>query len=145
MLIEIWTDGACSGNPGPGGWGAILRCEGYPDKVLSGNVADTTNQRMELTAVIEGLKAVKKPELTTKLYSDSSYVVNCYNEKWYEKWIRANWRNASKKPVANKDLWLEFIAQISRYPALQLIKVSGHAGVEMNEKVNIVAQEAIRK
>ena len=103
--VTIYTDGACSGNPGPGGWGSILMYKNNK-KEISGGEKNTTNNIMELTAVIEGLKLLKFP-CKVKLYSDSAYVVNAFNQKWIYGWLKNGWKNSSKEPVKNKELWEE--------------------------------------
>lgn len=103
--VTIYTDGACSGNPGPGGWGAILMCQGK-DKEISGGKKDTTNNIMELTAVVEALKQLKYP-CEVELYSDSAYVVNAFKQGWIENWKRNSWKTAGKEPVKNKEIWQE--------------------------------------
>ena len=107
-IVEIFTDGACSGNPGPGGWGAILRYGTY-EKEISGSDKETTNNRMELTAVIEALKLLKEPcEIT--IYTDSSYVCKAFTEGWIWNWIKKGWKKADKSPVLNKELWEDLVA-----------------------------------
>ncbi len=136
-MIEIFTDGACSGNPGSGGWGAILRC-GDTEKELSGGATDTTNNRMELTAVIEALKALKR-ECEITLYTDSRYVMDGVNE-WLPNWKRNDWRTTNKKSaVKNIDLWQE----LDRLLPLHKIKwvwVKGHNGHPENERVDKLAR-----
>ena len=141
-LVEIYTDGACSGNPGVGGWGALLRCKGT-EKEMSGNCEATTNNRMELTAVIEALKALKKScEIT--LYTDSKYVMDGVLE-WMPNWKRNNWRTTNKKSeVKNLDLWLE----LDKYLSLHKIKwiwVKGHNGHVENERVDTLARDACKE
>lgn len=136
--IEIFTDGACSGNPGAGGWGAILR---YKDteKELSGGEAETTNNRMELTAVIEALKALKT-QCTITLYTDSRYVMDGINE-WMPNWKKNNWKTANKKsPVKNIDLWQQLDELVSRHEIIWRW-VKGHAGHPENERVDKLARE----
>ena len=136
--VEIYTDGACSGNPGAGGWGAILRY-GSVEKELSGGETDTTNNRMELTAVIEALKALKKPCIIT-LYTDSRYVMDGVNE-WMPNWKRNGWRTSNKKtPVKNIDLWqsLESLLEIHK---IRWVWVKGHNGHLENERVDKLARD----
>ena len=128
-LIEIWTDGACSGNPGPGGWGALLVTEGHR-KELYGAASDTTNNRMELMAAIEALNALKKPS-QVKLYTDSTYVKDGLT-KWINGWKRNGWKTAAKKPVKNKDLWQALENATARHD-ISWVWVKGHAGEEGNE------------
>ena len=139
--VIIYTDGACSGNPGPGGWGTILM---YKDnkKEISGGMLDTTNNVMELTAVIEGLKLLKFP-CKVKLYSDSAYVVNAFNEKWIYGWLKNGWRNASKEPVKNKELWQE-LYDLTKVHEVEFIKVKGHADNEYNNRCDELARNAIK-
>ena len=140
--VIIYTDGACSGNPGPGGWGTILM---YKDnkKEISGGMLDTTNNVMELTAVIEGLKLLKFP-CRVKLYSDSAYVVNAFNEKWIYGWLKNGWRNASKEPVKNKELWQE-LYELTKVHEVEFIKVKGHADNEYNNRCDELARNAIKE
>jgi ribonuclease HI len=137
--IEIFTDGACSGNPGPGGWGAILRSGGH-EKELSGGEAATTNNRMELTAAIEGLRAVKKPSAVT-LYTDSRYVMDGAM-KWLAGWKTKGWKTADKKPVKNEDLWRALDEQIARHQVTWKW-VRGHDGHVENERADALARGAI--
>ena len=138
--VIIYTDGACSGNPGPGGWGSILM---YKDnkKEISGGKADTTNNIMELTAVIEGLKLLKFP-CKVKLYSDSAYVVNAFNQKWIYGWLKNGWKNASKEPVKNKELWQE-LYDLTKIHEVEFIKVKGHSDNEYNNRCDELARNAI--
>lgn len=135
--IAIFTDGACKGNPGPGGWGALLRM-GPHEKELSGGEADTTNNRMEMTAVIRGLSALTEP-CKVELYSDSKYVLDGIT-KWVEGWKRRGWVTASKKPVRNADLWHELIAVAARHE-VEWHWVKGHAGHPENERVDKLASD----
>ncbi|MEM6811510.1 MAG: ribonuclease HI [Pseudomonadota bacterium] len=139
MSIMIYTDGACSGNPGPGGWGAILQWNGH-EKELSGGEVETTNNRMEMMAVIKALEALNKPS-NVQLYTDSKYVQQGVNE-WLEGWKARNWKSASKKPVKNQDLWQQIDSLISQHN-VEFIWVKGHAGHEMNERVDKLAVSAI--
>jgi ribonuclease HI len=141
MSIELFTDGACSGNPGPGGWGALLRWNGH-EKELSGGALETTNNRMELQAVIEGLKAVKKPG-KVHVHTDSKYVMQGACE-WLEGWKAKGWKTASKKPVKNDDLWRELDSLI-RVHEVKWTWVKGHSGHEENERVDKLAVAAIPK
>lgn len=139
--VTIYTDGACSGNPGPGGWGAILM---YKDnkKEISGGNKKTTNNIMELTAVIEGLKLLKFP-CKVKLYSDSAYVVNAFIQKWIYGWLKNGWKNASKEPVKNKELWQE-LYDLTKIHEVEFIKVKGHADNEYNNRCDELARNAIK-
>ncbi len=138
--VSIYTDGACSGNPGPGGWGCILIYNNN-NKELSGGKRDTTNNIMEITAVIEGLKALKFP-CEVDLYSDSAYVVNCFNQGWIYNWIKKGWKTASNDPVKNKELWEE-LYNLTKIHKVSFHKVKGHADNEYNNKCDELARNAI--
>lgn len=140
--ITIYTDGACSGNPGPGGWGAIL-IYGNNKKEISGNSSNTTNNIMELTAVIESLKLLKRP-CKVALYSDSAYVINAFNQKWIYGWLKNNWKNASKEPVKNKELWQE-LYNLTKVHDITFIKVKGHSDNEFNNRCDEMAREETAK
>lgn len=141
-VVEIFTDGACSGNPGAGGWGAILRCN-QAERELSGGHDDTTNNRMELTAVIEALKALKK-ECEITVYTDSRYVMDGV-EQWLPNWKRNNWRTANKKsPVKNVDLWQELDALLGSHH-IKWVWVKGHNGHPENERVDQLARSEAQK
>lgn len=139
-LVEIYTDGACSGNPGPGGWGVILSCDEM-EKEFSGFAAHTTNQRMELTAAIKGLQALKYP-CRVKLYSDSAYLVNCFNQHWIDNWQKNGWKNSQKNPVENQDLWQQLL-ELSRIHRVEWIKVKGHSDHPFNNRCDALARKAI--
>ena len=134
--MELWTDGACSGNPGPGGWAALLRM-GKHERVLSGGEPVTTNNRMELTSVVEGLKALSRPCLV-RVHLDSSYVKNAFTNGWLARWQRNGWTTAEKRPVKNRELWQALLAETSRH-SIEWVKVAGHAGVKLNERVDRLA------
>ena len=138
-IVHIWTDGACSGNPGPGGWGAILRY-GDAEKELSGAEAATTNNRMELMAAIEALNALKKPA-NVKLHTDSKYVMDGVT-KWIHGWKKKGWKTADNKPVKNEDLWRALEAAANRHN-VEWQWVKGHAGDPMNERADQLARDAI--
>lgn len=140
--VTIYTDGACSGNPGPGGWGAILM---YKDtkREISGGKKDTTNNVMELTAVIEALKLLKHP-CEVSLYSDSAYVVNAFLQKWIVNWQKNNWKTSSKEPVKNKELWQELL-ELTNVHSVKFIKVKGHADNEFNNRCDELARNAIKE
>ncbi len=140
--ITIYTDGACSGNPGPGGWGAVL-IFGNNQKEISGGAKDTTNNIMEMTAVIEALKLLKEP-CVVNLYSDSAYVVNAFKEHWIEGWIAKGWVNSKKEPVKNKELWLEMIDLTNKHK-VTFIKVKGHSTNELNNRCDFLATTAAKK
>jgi ribonuclease HI len=139
--VEIFTDGACKGNPGPGGWGALLRM-GHHEKELSGGEADTTNNRMEMTAVIRALEALIEP-CEISLYSDSKYVIDGIT-KWVDGWQKRGWINASKQPVRNKDLWHELIAATKPHQ-VEWNWIRGHSGHPENERVDQLAVIAAEK
>ena len=138
--VTLYTDGACSGNPGPGGWGAILMY-GAKKKEISGGEVSTTNNRMELTAVIEGLKQLKYP-CAVEVYSDSAYTVNAFQEGWVSSWEKGGWRKADKKPVLNSDLWQELLALV-RTHQVTFHKVKGHADNPLNNRCDELARAAI--
>ncbi len=134
--VEIFTDGACSGNPGPGGWGAILRY-GEHVKELSGGAADTTNNRMELTGVIEALSALKKP-CKVILTTDSKYVCDSVTKGWARSWKANGWRKADKKPALNADLWEKLLSLLDTHD-VEFVWVKGHAGHPENERCDALA------
>ena len=136
--VTLYTDGACSGNPGPGGWGAILEYNGH-QKELSGGEENTTNNRMELTAVIRGLEALTEPCIV-ELYSDSKYVVDALEKGWAAGWQKNGWRKADKKPALNPDLWETLLALIQRH-RVNLHWVKGHADNPMNNRCDKMAVE----
>lgn len=138
--VELYTDGACSGNPGPGGWGALLRYK-TTEKELSGAESDTTNNRMELMAAIEGLKAIKR-SCSVTLYTDSKYVLQGVTE-WMDGWKARDWKTADKKPVKNQDLWMLLDEQVQRH-TITWEWVKGHAGHIENERVDELARLAIK-
>ena len=140
--VVIYTDGACSGNPGPGGWGAILM-HGSNQKELSGASRATTNNRMELTAVIEALKSLKEP-CSVKLYSDSAYVVNAFLQNWIRGWLKKGWMNSKNQPVENQDLWKELLAQMEPHQ-VEYIKVKGHHDNPWNNRCDELARHAINE
>jgi len=137
--VEIFTDGACSGNPGPGGWAAILR-SGHHEKEFSGGEAATTNNRMELMAVIEGLRKLKHPSDVT-IHTDSRYVMDGA-EKWLKGWKIKGWKTADKKPVKNEDLWRLLDQEMARHQ-MAWRWVAGHSGHPENERADALAREAI--
>lgn len=138
-VVEAFTDGACSGNPGPGGWGVLLRMGGHEKELFGGEKA-TTNQRMEMRAAIEALKALKKPCRIT-IHSDSRYVVQGMSE-WIHGWKKNSWKNAGRKPVANQDLWQELDQVAGRHDVVwQWIR--GHAGHPENERADELARRGI--
>ena len=137
--VRIYTDGACKGNPGPGGWGALLRFDGR-EKALCGGEPDTTNNRMELTAVIRALEALKRP-CAIDLYTDSQYVQKGISE-WIDAWKRRGWKTADRKPVKNVDLWLE-LDRLAATHAIRWHWVKGHAGHPENERADALANRGI--
>jgi ribonuclease HI len=140
--VIVYSDGACSGNPGPGGWGAVI-IDGGREREISGGEPSTTNQRMELRAVIEALRAIPGRRRVA-VYSDSAYVVNCFRERWYARWQKNGWKNAQNKPVGNRDLWEALIALSDRHD-VSWHKVAGHAGVPLNERADRLACAAIER
>ena len=140
-IVEIFSDGACSGNPGPGGWGTILRWDGH-EKELSGFDPETTNNRMEMTAAIEGLAALKRP-CAVRMTTDSEYLMKGITE-WIDGWVRRGWKNSQKKDVANRDLW-ERLLELTRRHRVEWCWVRGHAGHPENERCDALARAAIRK
>ena len=142
--VQLYTDGACSGNPGPGGWAAILSFNGKT-KELSGHMPNTTNNRMEVFAVISGLGALKE-SCIVDVYSDSAYTVNAFNEHWIDNWQNNGWLNSEKKPVENSDLW-KLLLQIIRMKKHQMVfhKVKGHAEDPINIRCDELARGAIRE
>lgn len=140
--VDLFTDGACSGNPGPGGWGAILRYNGV-EKELSGGEANTTNNRMELSAVIFGLKALKEPCAVT-LYSDSQYVCNALKLGWAKKWRANGWMRNKKDPALNPELWGELLDLVEKHQ-VEIIWVKGHAGHPENERCDRLAVAAAKQ
>lgn len=137
--LQIWTDGACKGNPGPGGWGALLKYGEHTKEIFGGEL-DTTNNRMEMTAVIQALQQLKKPS-DVHLYIDSQYVKKGLTE-WLPNWIRKNWRTASNKPVKNVDLWQALQEQCERHN-IDWHWVKGHAGDAGNEKADELANQGV--
>lgn len=140
--IELFTDGACSGNPGPGGWGVVLRYNGH-EKELSGGEKETTNNRMELTAAIMGLSALKEP-CKVRLVTDSKYVSDGITKGWAESWRKNNWRKADKKPALNPDLWEKLLDLIKEHDVI-IDWVKGHAGHPENERCDQLAVSFYKK
>ncbi len=139
----LYCDGACSGNQfskNKGGWGAVIINNGSIKK-FSGNAKNTSNQKMELTSCIEGLKRLKDEKHSIKVFSDSAYLINCMNDKWYLKWQKNGWINAKKEKIANKDLWEDLLKLISE-KNISFHKVEGHSGDKWNELANDLAQKA---
>ena len=140
--VEIWTDGACSCNPGPGGWAAILNYRGV-EKVISGGLANTTNNVMELTAVIEALNVLKE-KCDVTLYSDSSYVVNAIEANWLEGWERNGFKTSNNKPVKNRELWEE-LSRVLKVQKVNFVHVKGHADNVNNNRCDKIAREEVQK
>ena len=138
--VTIYTDGACSGNPGPGGWGAVL-IYGETKKEISGARENTTNNIMEITAVLEALKLLKE-ECEVEVYSDSAYVVNAFNQGWIYNWQKNNWKTSGKDPVKNRELWEELYSYTQKHK-VTFIKVKGHSDNEYNNRCDELAREAI--
>ena len=139
--VEIYTDGACKGNPGPGGWGAILR-QGAHEKELWGGEKETTNNRMELTAAIRALEALKRP-VGGKIYTDSQYVLKGINE-WIHGWKKNGWKTSDKKPVKNEDLWRRLDALAEQHH-VEWVWVKGHAGHDGNERADELANRGVEE
>ena len=138
--VVLYTDGACSGNPGPGGWAAII-IDDAEERTLSGAELNTTNQRMELMAAIEGLRAISGRR-RVRLHSDSAYVINCFRDRWWERWERNGWLGTGKKAVTNRDLWEQLLAESRRHDVVW-VKVAGHSGDLLNDRVDALARAAI--
>ncbi|MGI6317434.1 MAG: ribonuclease HI [Firmicutes bacterium] len=137
--VSIYTDGACKGNPGPGGWAAVLIYNHY-EKEIYGGERHTTNQKMELKAAIEGLKALREP-CEVDLFSDSAYLINAFKLGWLEKWQHNGWKTAAREPVDNQDLWRELL-KLCSYHRVQWIKVRGHSDNEYNNRCDQLARKA---
>lgn len=135
--VELFSDGSCLGNPGAGGWGTILRF-GIKEKELSGSQENTTNNQMELLAVIKGIEALKTP-CDVQIYSDSSYVVKGINE-WLVGWVKKNWKNSAKKDVKNQDLWKQYL-EVSKIHRVKASWVKGHSGHPENERCDVLARD----
>jgi ribonuclease HI len=138
-MVLIYTDGACSGNPGPGGWAWAVAPSGEPQ--ANGGEEHTTNQRMELTAVIEAIKSVPADE-PVEIRSDSTYVVNCFRDEWWKGWLARGWRNSQKQPVANRDLWEPLINMVNERGNVTFSWVKAHNGDPLNELVDQLAVAA---
>jgi len=139
--VTIYTDGACSGNPGPGGWAAVL-IHGRHERVITGSEKETTNNRMELTAVVEALRVLKQ-RCRVLVHTDSSYVVNAFHEGWIDRWLAKGWKTAGKTPVKNRDLWESLLSLTGRHD-VRFVKVKGHADDELNNRVDRLAVEAMK-
>ena len=139
--VILYTDGACSGNPGIGGWGAVLIYKNT-EKQLSGAEGETTNNRMELTAIIEGLSALKYP-CQVEVYSDSAYAVNAFEKGWIAEWAKLGWKKSDNKPLLNADLWQK-LWELCKIHSVEFIKVKGHADVEYNNLCDKLATDAVK-
>lgn len=139
--VTIYTDGACSGNPGPGGWAAVLQ---YKDasREISGAEAQTTNNRMELVAAIRALEALRE-NCSVELYTDSAYLHKAFEEKWIDRWVANGWQTTSKKAVENQDLWMDILKLTDKHE-VKFIKVKGHSDNEFNNRCDKLAREAIK-
>ena len=140
--VILYTDGACSGNPGPGGWGALLIWNGK-EKELSGGSHQSTNNRMEMKAIIEGLKTLNRP-CHVKIHSDSALIINTFTKGWIDNWLKRGWKKADKKPVENRDLWEEMLAAM-RPHKISWYKVKGHSDNELNNRVDALAVAESKK
>ena len=140
--VDIYTDGSCSKNPGPGGWGAVLMYKGVK-KELSGGEESTTNNRMELTAAIKALSALTEPCDVT-LYTDSEYLANAFNQGWIYKWVMNGWKKADKKPVSNPELWQDLI-DLTKKHKVKFVWVKGHADNEFNNRCDELATQETQK
>ncbi len=140
--VQIYTDGACSGNPGPGGWAAVLLYNGHR-KEISGYEPQTTNQRMEIKAAVEAIKSLKEP-CRVRLYSDSAYLVNAFKQDWFAAWQRNGWISSRKEPVVNQDLWMELLDLVHKHQ-VRWIKVKGHSNNLLNDRCDALAKEEIEK
>lgn len=143
QTVNIYTDGACSGNPGPGGWAAILQY-GEHEKEVSGNMPLTTNNRMELFAVISGLGQLKKP-CNVNVYSDSTYVVHAFEKDWITNWQNNGWKTTDKQPVENQDLWKLLLLIIRKHPSIRFHKVPAHAEHDYNNRCDALARGEVDK
>lgn len=134
--VILYTDGACRGNPGPGGWAALLIWNGK-EKEIAGGDPQTTNNRMEMKAIIEGLKTLKRP-CHVKIHSDSALIINTFTKGWIDNWLKKGWKKSDKKPVENRDLWEEMLRAAEPHK-LSWIKVKGHSDDELNNRVDALA------
>lgn len=140
--VTIYTDGACSGNPGAGGWCAILNYNGR-EKVISGGETSTTNNKMELLAIISGLEILKE-SCNVTIYSDSAYCINAFNEGWIDSWVANGWKNSNKKEVKNADLWKRLLSLLNVHD-VKFVKVKGHSDNENNNRCDELARAEIKK
>ncbi len=143
--IIIYADGACSNNQednNVGGYGAVMLYKNHKKEIFGGE-KNTTNNKMEMKAIIEALKLLKTYSIPVEIYTDSAYIANCINQRWYEKWMKNGWKTANKKPVKNKELWMEIIDYMNKIGNITFHKVPGHSGVELNEKADELANKGI--
>lgn len=140
--VIVFTDGACSGNPGPGGWAALLQYNGN-EKEITGGASHTTNNRMEMRAVIEALNALNQ-SCHVKIHSDSALIVNAFKQGWVNSWVKRNWKKANRKPVENRDLWEEMLSAMQPHN-VEWIKVKGHADNVRNNRVDRLAVQASKR
>jgi len=142
VTVVVYTDGACSGNPGPGGWAWAVAPGGR--RSASGGDSWTTNQRMEIVAVLEALRTLGPEPGPIEVVSDSTYVVHCFRDRWWEGWLRRGWTNSQRRPVANRDLWEPLIETVRRRGDVEFRWVKGHSGDPMNDLVDALAVAAAR-
>ena len=145
--IIIYTDGGCSNNQckeNVGGYGAVIYYKKHIKEIYGGEL-NTTNQRMELISVIKPLELITNYNIPVEIYSDSAYVVNAFNEHWLEKWVKNGWKTSQKKPVENQDLWKQLLTIYNKCDNINIIKVKGHSGNELNEKADELAQKGIKE
>lgn len=136
--IYIYTDGACSGNQNStnlGGWGAVLMYKGHK-KELYGGEKNTTNNRMEMTALLEALRSITKDGFVINIFSDSSYLIDCFTKKWYINWEKNGWKNSAKKDVENKDLWVELLKEVRKYSHINFYRIKGHLNINNSSQMN---------
>lgn len=145
--LILACDGGCRGNGNEtnvGGWGVYLLF-GTHEKELKGFELNTTNQRMELMALFKGLEAINKPDVPLEVYTDSAYIVNCFNQKWYEKWLLNGWRTSKKQPVEHRDLWEKILEQYHLFSDITFIHVKGHSGHVYNERADRLVNQAMNE
>lgn len=142
MHVNIYTDGSCGGNPGPGGWAAILECRGRR-KEFSGNVREATSNRMEILAAVKAMESLKR-NCTITVHTDSAYLCNAFNKGWLEKWKNNGWKTSTGKPVKNKELWERLLVLTNRYP-VKWVKVKGHSDNVRNNRCDYLAVTAMKK
>jgi len=143
--VIIYNDGGYHSSTKIGGWAAILNYNNIQKEILGATDLETTSQRMELQSCIESLKQLKRFDMPVEIWSDSAYLVNCINQKWYTQWIFNNWKTKNKKHVKNKDLWKQILSLYAKFKDIKFFHIKGHNGNEMNEKVDKLVQKAIKK